>query len=57
MNSRRSLDNGGISVFGHDQVKQQLQFFISGQGSVILVVGIINFSKRDEFTRDLFHVG
>jgi hypothetical protein len=30
MNSRRSLDSGRIGVLGHDQVKQQLQFFISG---------------------------
>jgi hypothetical protein len=39
MNSCRSLDNGCIWVLGHDQFKQQLQFFISGQRAVVLVVG------------------
>jgi hypothetical protein len=56
MNSCRSLDNGCIWVLGHDQFKQQLQFFISGQRAVILVVGIISFFKRTELTHDLFHV-
>ena len=56
MNSRRSLDSGRIWVLGHDQVKQQLQFFISGQRAVILIVGIISFFKRKEFTHDFFHV-
>jgi hypothetical protein len=39
MNARRSLDSGRIWVLGHDQVKQQLQFFISGQHAAIVVVG------------------
>jgi hypothetical protein len=46
MNSRRSLDSGRIGVLRHDQVKQQLQFFISGQRAVILVVGIVSFVKE-----------
>jgi hypothetical protein len=57
MNSCRSLDNGRIWVFGHDQFKQQLQFFISGQPAAVLVVGVTSFFKRKEFTHDLFHVG
>ena len=49
MNSRRSLDNGRIWVLGHDQVEQQLQFFISGQRAVILVVGIISCFNLTDF--------
>jgi hypothetical protein len=56
MNSRRSLDSGRIWVLGHDQVKQQLQFFISGQRAIILIVGIIGFFKGMESTNYLFHV-
>jgi len=56
MNSRRSLDSGRIWVLGHDQVKQQLQFFISGQRAVIVIVGIIGFFKGTKFTNYLFHV-
>jgi hypothetical protein len=55
MNSRRSLDSGRIWVLGHDQVEQQLQFFISGQGPVIGIVGIISFFKGTEFMNYLFH--
>ena len=54
MNSRRSLDSGRIWVLGHDQVERQLQFFVSEQRVVILVVGIISFFKRTELTHDLF---
>ena len=56
MNSCRSLDNGCIRVLGYDQFKQQLQFFISGQRAVILIVGIISFFKGTKFTNYLFHV-
>jgi len=56
MNSCRSLDSGCIWVLGHDQVKEQLQFFISGQGAVIVIVGIIGFFKETKFMNHLFHV-
>jgi len=56
MNSRRSLDSGRIWVLRHDQIKQQLQFFISGQRAVILKVGIIGFFKGTKFTHYLFQV-
>jgi hypothetical protein len=55
MNSRRSLDSGRIWVLGHDQVKQQLQFFISGQAAVIVIVCIIGFFKGTKFVNYLLH--
>jgi len=45
MNSRRSLDNGRIDVLGQDQLKENLQFFIAGQTSVVFIVRIVGFRK------------
>ncbi len=56
MYSRRSLDNGRIGVLRHDQFKQELKLFIAGQGTVVLVVGIIGFGERSELSNDLFHL-
>ena len=54
MNSRRSLDNGRIGILGHDQLQEDLQFFVAGKGAAIFVVGIVRFIKREEFPHDFF---
>jgi hypothetical protein len=51
MNSCRSLDSGRIWALGHDQVKQQLQLFISGQRAVILIYSFI--PRRSRAANDL----
>jgi hypothetical protein len=55
MNSRRSLDNGRIGILGHDQLKQDLEFFVAGYGAVVLIIGSIRFGERRKLSDNFFH--